>query len=199
MTYDVKTGKIDKEGSEKAVQKAFGFVKKHPISILFATLTLYLMWLIFSFSAQVGEASSEVSDGVCRFLAELFVSGFSDLTDLEKELKIEALVPLIRKGAHFCVFASLGFCSSISIFSFKLENGFDFSKKSILYPTIFCFVYAASDEFHQLFVEGRNGNVRDVLIDFCGAILGILVAIGFYMLFVYLRQRNRKEIKKYQK
>lgn len=181
------------------MQKAISFVKKHPVSILFAALTLYLMWLIFSFSAQGGEESSAVSDGVCRFLAELFVSGFSDLTELEKELKIEELVPIIRKCAHFCVFAALGFCSSTSVFSFRLENGFEFSKKTVLYPALFCLIYAASDEFHQLFVDGRNGNVRDVLIDFCGAILGTLAAIGFYMLFVYLRQRNRKAIKKYQK
>jgi VanZ family protein len=30
-----------------------------------------------------------------------------------------------------------------------------------------------SDELHQLAVAGRSGEVRDVLIDFCGALLGI--------------------------
>jgi VanZ family protein len=38
-------------------------------------------------------------------------------------------------------------------------------------------LYGASDEFHQLFVPSRVGSVADVLIDACGAVLGIA---GFY-------------------
>jgi len=34
-------------------------------------------------------------------------------------------------------------------------------------------LYAGSDEFHQLFVPTRVGCVADVLIDACGAVLGI--------------------------
>jgi VanZ family protein len=33
--------------------------------------------------------------------------------------------------------------------------------------------YASTDEFHQLFVPGREGAVRDVAIDSCGAAFGI--------------------------
>ena len=36
--------------------------------------------------------------------------------------------------------------------------------------------YAASDEFHQLFVPGRAGLFSDVLIDSCGAALGSALA-----------------------
>jgi len=35
--------------------------------------------------------------------------------------------------------------------------------------------YAASDEFHQLFVPGRNGTVRDVLIDSIGIIATTII------------------------
>ena len=34
--------------------------------------------------------------------------------------------------------------------------------------------YAASDEVHQLFVEGRHGSPLDVLIDTAGALAGVL-------------------------
>ena len=37
-------------------------------------------------------------------------------------------------------------------------------------------LYAASDEFHQLFVEGRTCAFRDVCIDSAGAAAGILIA-----------------------
>lgn len=39
-------------------------------------------------------------------------------------------------------------------------------------------LYAASDEFHQTFVPTRVGCVRDVLIDTCGAALGLAFLLG---------------------
>lgn len=41
-------------------------------------------------------------------------------------------------------------------------------------------LYAASDEFHQLFVPQRDGKVSDVLIDTSGGIAGLLLlwAVG---------------------
>ena len=35
-------------------------------------------------------------------------------------------------------------------------------------------LYAASDEVHQLFVEGRHGSPLDVLIDTAGALAGVI-------------------------
>jgi hypothetical protein len=39
----------------------------------------------------------------------------------------------------------------------------------------FAVMFAASDEWHQTFVKGRDGNARDVLIDSCGALIGALL------------------------
>ena len=39
--------------------------------------------------------------------------------------------------------------------------------------------YAALDEVHQLFVPGRGGSARDVLLDGCGAAIGQLLAKWF--------------------
>lgn len=39
-------------------------------------------------------------------------------------------------------------------------------------------VYAASDEWHQSFVPTRQGSAWDVLIDACGATLGLLLLWG---------------------
>ena len=35
--------------------------------------------------------------------------------------------------------------------------------------------YAASDEFHQTFVRGREGSVRDLAVDAVGVVLGVVV------------------------
>ncbi len=50
-------------------------------------------------------------------------------------------------------------------------------------------LYAPLDEFHQSFVPSRTSSARDVLIDYCGAILGILLA---RLLHLALAQRERE-------
>ncbi|WDC84212.1 VanZ family protein [Caloramator sp. mosi_1] len=47
------------------------------------------------------------------------------------------------------------------------------TNNKFLIAFLICFVYAASDEFHQYFVPGRGPRVKDVLIDSLGAIVGI--------------------------
>lgn len=39
-----------------------------------------------------------------------------------------------------------------------------------------CVLYAASDEFHQLFISGRSGEVGDIAIDSIAASIGIIFA-----------------------
>ena len=56
--------------------------------------------------------------------------------------------------------------------------------KLVLLSLLICFLYACSDEIHQLFVPGRSGEARDVLIDTLGACLGV----SFY----YLVFRKKK-------
>ena len=49
---------------------------------------------------------------------------------------------------------------------------------------VFSVVYASSDEFHQTFVAGRDGNIIDVLIDSSGALVGIMIASIMYFLIM---------------
>ena len=35
--------------------------------------------------------------------------------------------------------------------------------------------YACTDEFHQLFVPGRSGQITDVMIDTLGGSIGVLI------------------------
>lgn len=50
-------------------------------------------------------------------------------------------------------------------------------------------LYAASDEFHQLFVPGRSGQLSDVCIDASGVLLGVLVALLVWRAVVRRRER----------
>jgi len=41
-----------------------------------------------------------------------------------------------------------------------------------------CAAFAAGDEFHQSFVPTRTPSIRDVLIDICGALVGIAICVA---------------------
>ncbi|NHC41026.1 VanZ family protein [Bacillus sp. MM2020_1] len=45
--------------------------------------------------------------------------------------------------------------------------------KNLLLAIGICVLYAASDEFRQIFVPGRGPLVKDVFIDSAGAVVGI--------------------------
>lgn len=84
----------------------------------------------------------------------------------------------VRKLGHFSEYAILGF------FAFAyFSNIFQTGREKIQLETsffisfLFCFSYAVSDEFHQTFVIGRDGNFMDVLIDSGGVLFGIIISI----------------------
>jgi VanZ family protein len=45
--------------------------------------------------------------------------------------------------------------------------------------SVACTIIAVSDEFHQSFVASRTASPHDVLIDVCGALMGILLCLMF--------------------
>ncbi len=174
------------------MKKLGEFFKKHPVSTTFAVLTAVVMYIIFAFSAQSGEESSAVSSGVSRFIAELIMSGFDALSDIEREAKIQELIPIVRKVAHFSVFCALGFCSNLCLHSKDHENGKKNRFVTNLWAGAFCLFYAMTDEFHQLFVPDRNGNFIDVLIDFSGSLIGIAAAVLIFILVVRYCEKKKK-------
>ena len=84
----------------------------------------------------------------------------------------------LRKLGHFSEYAILGFFA-FAYFSniFQTERGKIQLETSFFISFLFCFSYAVSDEFHQTFVIGRDGNFMDVLIDSGGVLFGIIISI----------------------
>lgn len=129
------------------------------------------MILIFSLSSQNADASSKTSGSVIESVAEVFYPGFSDMTDEEQSEIIGAFQFIVRKTAHFTLYAVLGALSFLSVVSYRSLK----YRLRIFISVGICLLYAASDEFHQLFVAGRSGEIRDICIDFCGSLLAITV------------------------
>lgn len=132
-------------------------------------LLLGCLFLIFYFSHQSGVESSQLSNSFVSWISNSFSFLSSDV-----------LVLLVRKSAHFCEYFLLGIFV-ISYFS-EIPKLFP---HLICFSLIFCVFYAATDEFHQLFVLGRSARILDVFIDSCGSFLGIL----FYYFWV-LRKKE---------
>ncbi len=82
---------------------------------------------------------------------------------------------LIKKCAHVTEYFILG-----CLLYFSLHRTTNLTKKSIIILLIAIgLIYASSDEFHQTFVSGRDGRVRDILIDSMG-IFGSATILTFF-------------------
>ena len=60
-------------------------------------------------------------------------------------------------------------------------------------PWLIAAGYAATDEFHQLFVPGRSGQVSDVILDSAGAAIGVLIMTGIEWLRVRKMAQKKKD------
>ena len=135
----------------------------------FLILTLGIMGVIFYFSAQNATESSGMS---MEFIRWLLHKKLLEVMSVESAVMIEeGIENIVRKCAHFFIYSCLGFCSSMTLYYSGKMN-----KSCILFiiSLVFCMFYASTDEVHQLFVPGRSGEIRDVLIDSAGSATGIL-------------------------
>ena len=127
------------------------------------------MILIFMFSHQTGSESSGLSSQ--------FVLWF------QTYLHIPISEFIVRKAAHMSEYALL----TLTLIYGFYKNHYPI-QKIMIYSLIGTFLYACSDEMHQLFIGGRAGQFTDVLIDTCGGCLTII----FYDVLTKLKYKQRR-------
>ena len=142
---------------------------------------LLTMVMIFCFSAEDAEKSSQTSAGVIEDVLDTVLPEDQVTPELVKKLQFP-----FRKLAHFGIFMLLGFC---------LSNAFEKTirkKWYISYPcALICgILYAISDEWHQNFSSGRGPAFKDVLIDSAGVIIGIAVFVLFICIFKSIKAKK---------
>jgi VanZ family protein len=81
---------------------------------------------------------------------------------------------IIKKIAHFIEYYIL---ASLLYSSLKRTSSLPRFYLLLLTITIAVF-YAATDEYHQTFVAGREGRIRDVFIDSTGGLFSLLTVIA---------------------
>lgn len=152
-------------------------------------LIIFWMIMIFSFSNQIGTNSSGLSNKVTEKIVSILHITKGCTPENEKKV-IKNIEHIIRKLAHYSVYALGGFLIYIELYQFKIKL-----INRILITQLLGSIYACTDEIHQLYIPGRSGEIRDVIIDSCGIFAGILVAI----IIITLIERIISEIKNKKK
>lgn len=134
--------------------------------------TLAVVSFIFLNSMQVAANSSETS-GTLLKLVNNFLSVFG----------VSMTEHVLRKLAHLAEFALLGLCLLGTARAFTPHV-----LRNLTVPLFFGLLVPVLDETIQLFVAGRSSEVKDVLIDFSGVLIGIVC--GLFLLFLYRRFRR---------
>lgn len=139
--------------------------------VIYTILILVWMMMIFMLSNQPADDSTKLSDGfISTTIGNIYKIFNSDVSE-EKlvEIKIKYTHP-VRKLAHFTIYLILGLLVAMLLKEYNLNV-----RQIILISLLICFIYATSDEIHQLFVNGRSGEIKDILIDTSGSFIGIFL------------------------
>ena len=139
----------------------------------FLVASLLTAALIFYFSAQKGVDSQSLSDGITLRVAKLIRPDYTTLPRQAQISYLEMLSTLVRKNAHFCEFALLGFNLLCYL---RLRDPAAPPRACRLQAWIIATLYAVTDEVHQMFISERSPQMLDVLIDSAGGLAGALFA-----------------------
>lgn len=146
---------------------------------------IVMMVMIFLFSAKPAVESNETSTPIAKALVNIWDSFFGFKNEIQRLDWLNYANFIVRKTAHVTEYLLLAICMSWPLWMRM------FRRRKLVGTAILCSVlYAITDEFHQLFIEGRSGSLKDVGIDSIGCIIGSLL-----FLVVASRVEGRKKRK----
>ena len=154
-----------------------------------------MMCLIYSFSAQTGEVSGELSYRISYQIAETK----NELLHTNKsydEIAYEAdyLHYYVRKGAHMTEYFLLAIAISFPLYVYRIRGIW-----LMILAGIVCVGFAGFDEYHQSFVAARTASPKDVGIDSIGAFIGILLVQAFCWSTLHNPDKKKKTRRKKRK
>ena len=160
-------------------ERSKSMTKKQQLPLILIFITAALTVFIWSNSMLDSETSGAISNAVTEFISDIF-------GEIPKE-SYEDSHHFIRKTAHFTEFALLGVL--YTLIKTKLD-GKTFSAL-VFFPVSCTLFTAVCDEFIQSFT-GRGSSVRDVMLDFSGALTGILLTLVIAVIRKNCNRKSRK-------
>ena len=123
------------------------------------------MGLIFFMSTDAGSAAhtSRVLEPLLRWLNPQI-----------SQAAIEQAHFVVRKCGHLSEYAVLAILCWRALMHFRAgpPDG-NAALRNAVIALVVSILYAATDEFHQSFIPSRGPSARDVMIDSCGAFIGL--------------------------
>ncbi len=156
---------------------------KVPVSVYYWLPLCLWIAVIFSLSSQSyyrQDLKPWINDNVPKAKVKEHLSGV-EFRYGGREISIDAngvtgfVEFLIRKGAHVLEYAVFGYLLIRVIYYYMREIGMI---PAAAVSVAFSFVYAGSDELHQMFVASRTANMADVWLDMAGSFLGIVLYLS---------------------
>lgn len=167
-----------------------------PLSFIPAIL---LMMMIYHFSAQPADVSSQLSYKVSYKIVETADYVFETNLDYwQMDSWAQHIHGVTRKLAHMTEYFALAIAVSFPLYVYGVHGIL-----LMLLAGMICVGFAAGDEYHQSFISGRSPSVRDVGIDSFGIFWGIILVriIGWTGRKTIFRPRKKKvktkKVKKY--
>jgi VanZ family protein len=149
---------------------------KSPLVWCIAVIAVIVVLVISS--SQGSETSNSYSLRIAGAIYERFSRLFKNSGAVSEYDAILGINFIIRKAAHFSIFALLTVLLVCGINRVRINRVLRYALILLAVTVI-----AGADEFHQLF-SGRGASITDVIIDICGA----LVVFGVIGIIAYFRQ-----------
>lgn len=146
-------------------------MKINILRIILILLLLCTFFIIFVFSSQNGDTSGGISTRITESILEKS-NRYNALEEEQKNKVSNRIEKIIRKIAHFSIYAMVGFLLMGLLSTYKLKN-----KWRIVITILIGILYAISDEVHQSFSPGRTPKITDIYIDTLGIIFGMLIIL----------------------
>ena len=148
-----------------------------------------MMCLIYTFSAQPGEVSGNLSYEISYQLVETKNEILATNKSYDElALEADSIHFYVRKAAHMTEYFLLAIAISFPLYVYKVRGIW-----LMLLAGIVCVGFAGLDEYHQSFVSARTPSVRDVGIDSIGALIGILLVQVFCWSTLNNPEKRRKK------
>lgn len=135
--------------------------------IIYSTLLILWLIVIFNFSNQNGVISGGNSSGIIYSTLDIIYNIFNISKDNIYEV-LSIIHNPIRECAHVFEYFVLAFLT------FKTLESFNIKENKYIITILFCLLSASLDEIHQLFIVGRAFEYYDILMDTLGSILMLL-------------------------
>ena len=137
---------------------------------LFALVWMGVIFIMSAFPADMSGRQSGFLADILMKLIKVFIK-----TEEGREAAKETVGFLVRKGAHMTEYAVLAVLLVKSFLPPGVRHARREFARCAAWALMIAVPYAGLDEFHQRFVAGRYGCVRDVLIDACGMVIGLVI------------------------